>query len=67
MTVGRAAGFSAAGEEDEAVMRNNTVANDCRLALSTSMLAAGSTISWKCCRKSTPMIGKKRRPAENSR
>ncbi len=57
--MGRAAGSSAtAGEEDEAVMSDNTVANYCKLALSATMLAAGSTISWKCRRKSTPMIWK---------
>jgi hypothetical protein len=55
VTVGRAAGSSAAtSEEDEAVVSEDPIANDCRLALSTNMLAAASTISWNCHRKIHP-------------
>jgi hypothetical protein len=59
VTVGRAAGSSTtAGAWDEAAVSDDTVTKDCRLALSTSMLAAGSTMSWKCNKKSTPTMGK---------
>jgi hypothetical protein len=59
VTVGRAAGSTVdADDEEKAAVSDDTDAKDCRLALSTNMLAAGSTISWKCRRKSTPMMGK---------
>jgi hypothetical protein len=41
-------------------VRVETVAKDSALHLSTSALAAGSTISLKWRRKSTPMMGKGR-------
>jgi hypothetical protein len=41
-----------------AAVKVETVANDSRLHLSTSALAAGSTISLKWRKKSTPMLGK---------
>jgi hypothetical protein len=43
---------------DAAAVNAETVAKDSALHLSTSVLAAGSTISPKWRRKSTPMMGK---------
>jgi hypothetical protein len=43
---------------DAAAVSADTVAKDSALHLSTSALAAGSTISLKWRRKSTPMMGK---------
>ncbi len=41
-----------------AAVKVETVAEDSRLHLSTSALAAGSTISLESRKKSTPMMGK---------
>jgi hypothetical protein len=57
----RAAGCAAGGgplSAAAAAINEEMVAKDSRLHLSTSAFAAGSTISLKCRKKSTPMIGK---------
>jgi hypothetical protein len=43
----------------------DTVAKHYLLCLSTSEFAAGSTISWWCLRKSTPIIGKETAASKN--